>query len=360
MLSRGLIHAFSLYLSILNGSSASTDGNQTIASTFPQLQELSEDRHTSLPSSRGGRNVNQCCALAIRSSLFFDENNNLTLRNSSAIKFDTTLNTFASSQFPCGAKYIGKVEGAPSVRVNYQWCRANCGGWQISSNSAINEWVSPLIGFVVPSIVFCLSIPRRLKVNIPDGLFDVALGKVISTPQILLNAPLACIMVTVDTIFWLMTIFALAGPILYSGVYEAALDQRILKYVDDKRANFRLSVARRAHLLFIILIGNLDMLYDPQGGDDHAWNHLLRPLSVLDSLKPVFVAGTDVPVVTQASLGVTKIRLGTMLASQWSFGITVGAPALLSELPLSFSVARSSTHSWIILQIWATTILATP
>ena len=149
-------------------------------------------------------------------------------------------------------------------------------GWQISKDSKINDWVSPFVGFLIPAIVFCLAIPRRRQLNVPDTLFDVPPGEVASAIRVVVMVPAAALIAAIDTIQWLVTIFALAGPILLSGIYEAVLDSRLLEYLDEKMRNNLLSTAQRAHLLLVILVGNLDMMHDPSGRDDTAWNHIDR------------------------------------------------------------------------------------
>lgn len=149
-------------------------------------------------------------------------------------------------------------------------------GWQISKTSKINDWVSPFVGFVIPAIVFALAIPRRRKLNIPDTLFDIPPGEVASAIRIVVMVPAAALIAATDTIVWLVTIFAHAGPILLSAIYEAVLDSRLLEYLDEKMRNNLLSTAQRAHLLLVILVGNLDMMHDPSGQDDTAWSHIDR------------------------------------------------------------------------------------
>lgn len=174
--------------------------------------------------------------------------------------------------------------------------------------------MSPFLGFLIPSVVFCLAIPRRRKLHIPEGLFDVPLNEITSnifrTPFIAL---IAAVLVTLDTMIWLMTIFALSGPILVSGIYEASLDQKILGFVRTKIDNGRLSIAQRAQLLYTILVGNLDMLTVPdnEAVDNTPWSHINGLIRK---------EREDVVTFTKK----TKTRLRTMLAAQYSFGVTVG------------------------------------
>ena len=141
----------------------------------------------------------------------------------------------------------------------------------------------------------------------------------------------AAIIVSIDTIAWLLTIFALSGPILVSGVYEAFLDNILLEYVQDNIDTGGLNTTIRARILYTILVGNLDINAVPDGEDprNSAWNHINaddadpnHPEN--DSLLRELRAPNDVA----PDADRTKTRLRTMLASQYSFGVTVGAPVL--------------------------------
>ena len=143
-------------------------------------------------------------------------------------------------------------------------------------------------------------------------------------PRAILAALAAAVLVVLDTIAWLMTIFALSGPILLSAIYEAFLDNRLLEYVHNERP--RLSVAERARLLYIILVGNLDM--NGKGDDEDVSN---GPWNRIDGRTPedeclLKELKTNEP--PEAVVERSETQLRTMLASQYSFGVTVGAPVV--------------------------------
>lgn len=217
------------------------------------------------------------------------------------------------------------------VNVSYRWCRNNCRGWQISRNSKLNQWISPFVGFLVPSVVFCLAIPRRRKLRIPEVLFDIALNEITThfrTPFVALSAAL---LVTIDTISWLMTIFALSGPILVSGIYEALIDARILAFLQEKIRNKRLSTAQRSRLLYTILVGNLDMLSVPSGehNDNSPLSHVNGLLKKLERIEIEYKCPhNEKSWFRTKAVNKTKTRLRSMLAAQYSFGVTVGAPVI--------------------------------
>jgi hypothetical protein len=72
----------------------------------------------------------------------------------------------------------------------------------------------------------------------------------------------AGVFVVCDTIVWLSICFAFASPMLLSGFYEAFLDNRIIGFLTEKQRNLQLTLDMRARLLFVILVGNLDL--DPE------------------------------------------------------------------------------------------------
>ena len=296
------------------GVLGAANNNTTITEEFPQYYSSTDLRLGQKPSL-GRQNFTHCCLLAVDQWFVAGGKNTTNIRITS-----DDLATFGTRQFPCGATYSGSNAGAPKVNIAYTWCKANCGGWQLSKNSKLNQWVSPLVGFLVPAVVFCLAIPRRRKLHIPDKLFDVPLNKITSNFRTPLIALCAAALVTVDTITWLMAIFALSGPILVGGIYEAFLDSRILSFVQDKIKYSRLTIADRAHLLYSILVGNLDMLTVPEGdAEEHtAWAHV----------DTFLVLQLRSQLVDDHYVQETKTRLRTMLSAQYSFGVTVGAPVI--------------------------------
>lgn len=72
----------------------------------------------------------------------------------------------------------------------------------------------------------------------------------------------AGIVVILDTMIWLSICFALAGPMILGGLYEALLDNRIVEFVHEKRRNGNLTLDMRCRLLMLVLIGNLDLSLD--------------------------------------------------------------------------------------------------
>ena len=133
------------------------------------------------------------------------------------------------------------------------------------------------------------------------------------------------ILVSIDTILWLMMTFAMAGPVLVSAIYEADIDSRILSYLQEKIRNEKLSTRQRAQLMYAVLVGNIDILAIPPGGtgQDTPWYDISGPQGLLRGLET-----RNGQMVDADRIASTKTRLRAMLAVQYSFGVTVGAPVV--------------------------------
>jgi hypothetical protein len=114
---------------------------------------------------------------------------------------------------------------------------------QLSKASEPTQWASVLINFILPSVIFSMTIPRRKKIEL-NYLFEfkwprrsTRYPKVNDYLQLLFS--LICflvllIRVTIDTVLWISVIVIGAGNMLVGGLYEAHLDYRIMKYTKDR------------------------------------------------------------------------------------------------------------------------------
>lgn len=136
-------------------SSNDTVTYSSLTDIFPLLKSLEIDRPRHHPTP-GQQHFPRCCLQAIQESYHII---NGEVYNVPGKFINLSAPELNSTQFPCGAKYQdGHDEGAPEVRVPYSWCKSNCDGWQRSSSNALNEWVQPFVGFILPSAVFCLHV----------------------------------------------------------------------------------------------------------------------------------------------------------------------------------------------------------
>jgi hypothetical protein len=148
-----------LFLVLLFDSVDSQSGRSytSLAEAFPPLEALDQTPFNRYPSI-GRQNFTQCCLQAVSESYIIRDGKVLNNPNAEDTFIRLSPSELNATQFPCGATYKGKSEGAPPVIVPYSWCSQNCGGWQRSTNAALSEWVQPFVGFILPSAVFCLHV----------------------------------------------------------------------------------------------------------------------------------------------------------------------------------------------------------
>ncbi|KEY74949.1 hypothetical protein S7711_01298 [Stachybotrys chartarum IBT 7711] len=287
----------------------------------------------------GGRNTGKCCQMAINESLFINDGE-LRLRPGQTFYLGSLSTLELYPTFPCATAFNGSLIAPPQdFWTPYSWCHDNCAGWSVTQDDDLEGWLKPLIAWILPALVFSLAIPRRRRVELPTFIFKTSLH---ITELLLMPAKitLASFIVTVDTLVWLGFLFAMTGPICLSLVYEAILDAKLLNYVETQIESSRLTVKERAHLLLVLLLGNLETSptdVDMQRfleilPDDVAW--------ALPNFKPAIANhgpnGTQplapfphsqLPSRTK-SIDIMKTKLLAILDSQPTFGVTVGAPAL--------------------------------
>lgn len=112
---------------------------------------------------------------------------------------------------------------------------------------------------------------------------------------------------------------------------KAYLDNILLEYVQTHIDTGGLNTMERARVLYTILVGNLDIDAVPEGenSNNSAWNHINS--AVADRNHPEtdsLLRELELPNHAAPHAIRTKTRLRTMLASQYSFGVTVGAPVV--------------------------------
>jgi hypothetical protein len=250
---------------------------KTLGDVYPALANLSSKPPTNLSPHLGGRSGSWCCKLAMNQSIQIENGKLAFVPGQTFIRGDIqALEKFGN---PCTRSYTpGNTLDQPQVMVNYDWCSSNCPGWGLTQSTDLNVWARPLISFIAPSAVFSVNIPRRRKIQVPSWLLSRNVGSITSVLAILIKVPLASFIVTFDAILWLLVVFTLSGPMILSGLYEAMLDVRILRYLDYHVNINSMSVRQRAHLLLVVLLGNLDI--------QSAWGDSERLVGPLENESP--------------------------------------------------------------------------
>lgn len=252
-----------LALGFLSTIALAQASNKTIEDFLSAVVGHSEYAPKRWRTAIGGQNFTWCCIQAVVESLAVDENDNLVAaENPPIIDLNVTdlLRAEDSNQFPCTARYDSdQPYGAPEINVPYAWLAGTCPGWALSSGSNLNGWLQPLSGFLLPAVVFCLSVPRRRKIHVFREFFVADLAGIKSYIPAFVGAIGAMMIVTLDTIIWLSLCWGLSAPMILSGLYEALLDSRVVEFVREKMKSRNLTLDMRCRLLMLVLIGNLDL-----------------------------------------------------------------------------------------------------
>ncbi|KAI0456478.1 hypothetical protein F5B21DRAFT_513318 [Xylaria acuta] len=324
----------------------------SVGTYFPQLAGLSLDPPDPRPASLGGQSFTHCCLIALNESLVVRDGN-LSYASPSfvdpGVSIEDLLAAAQNNAFPCGAEFTGNRSGAPVVSVTYNWCTDRCPGWEISHFNVLQQWIGPLVQFIVPCLAFCTNVPRTRKLAIPDVVFRAHPRTVVGLATYWVRLLGALVITLLDTVVWLSICFAFAGPMLLSAVYEYALDRKVLEFLSLPKENPpKIPMRLRAHLLLAVVCGNIRMAMreraDEGGGhtprvdgglegpeSKRVVPHRLvhnsiwkRIMTMVDEYEASRMAGSES---TQHVVSLPT-KLKSLLNSQASFGSTVGASIL--------------------------------
>ncbi|KAI0417908.1 hypothetical protein F5X98DRAFT_130149 [Xylaria grammica] len=330
----------------------------SVASFFPQLAGLSLDPPDPRPVAIGGQSFTHCCLIALDESLVVRDGN-LSYADISfvdpSVSIDDLQYAAQNDAFPCGAEFTGDKNGAPVISVTYNWCRDKCPGWELSHFNVLQQWIGPLVQFIVPCLAFCTNVPRTRKLGIPNVVFQAHPRTVVGFATYWIRLLGALILMLLDTVVWLSICFAFAGPMLLSAVYEYALDRKVLEFLSPPKGEPpKIPMRLRAQLLLAVVCGNIRMAMrertDSDLGDDASSGctpvgsdlgdlekaeepvpHRLvhnsiwkRIMTMVDEYEASRLDGNE-KALQVVSL---PVKLKSLLSSQASFGSTVGASIL--------------------------------
>lgn len=147
----------------------------------------------------------------------------------------------------------------------------------------------------------------------PDELFARDILEGVSWLLVPFAIAAALVFVTIDILLWLSICFAFAAPMIHSAILEAFLDYQVLKLLETSVKYGPMAVHMSAHLLYVVLVGNLD-----PGDKRHSqspWHHVQKLVDCLNPngrMQPEDNAMRD-------RFKQTKIRLGAILECQYSY-----------------------------------------
>lgn len=171
------------------------------------------------------------------------------------------------------------------------------------------SWTAPIVQFILPSVIFSMTIPRQKKIEY-DYLFDFDIENGFLRLAISMVLFLIILLpVFIDTVIWMSTIVVAAGNMIVSGIYEAFIDYRIIKYVQSLDGNNNEAMLeRKRQLLITIASGNLQL------GKGNPQIEIPKAIVVTSKRED----GREK----------SRSRLLNLLGAQSSFGSAVGSPVL--------------------------------
>ena len=61
----------------------------------------------------------------------------------------------------CGQEYNASIGAAHPLMIPYSFCTSKCPGFGLAEGRKPGQWAAPIVQFILPSIIFSMSIPRR-------------------------------------------------------------------------------------------------------------------------------------------------------------------------------------------------------
>ncbi|KAK6067931.1 hypothetical protein SCUP234_11404 [Seiridium cupressi] len=324
----------------------------------------------------GGLNFTYGCLLAVNKSLQITSDGHLDFQETSYFDGNATI---PQVQEAAGYGSLCTNNGsALRIVVPYRWCEDNCSGWEISHWNFLQQWIGPLVQFILPCLAFCLSIPRSWKVSLPQWIFESEPDDIAAFFAYPVKFTIAFTIVFCDTILWLSICFAFAGPMLLSAVYEYILDGMILDFLRPRKhyQQPRIPPVTKARLLLTAVVGNVKLEPRPPNrtptlpgmritSNDEIWSHIMgvtdglvtrppkRPPVGIESVREASASGgvqstPDNTLLSTSSSSTSRsiapetldntasllsrvepeLKLKALLNAQSSFGGAVGAPVV--------------------------------
>jgi len=183
--------------------------------------------------------------------------------------------------------------------------------------------------------------------------------------QLLSKAIAAAILGILNAFIWVVIVFSTAAPMIFSGLYEASIDRQVLRAIEKEVGKLKdtpgiadkdKGVKHQVHLLYAILVGNLELQQPKSSGEGGAGTAASEEThkKTTDNM-PSGLSAAEIKAAGRAWHDVDHLvrefdhkeehaknrmgrRLLTMLGCQASFGASIGAPIAFYLGSFLFSV----------------------
>ncbi|RYP33980.1 hypothetical protein DL767_004501 [Monosporascus sp. MG133] len=147
--------------------------------------------------------------------------------------------------YVCAQDYAEHIPPADYISVNLETCLAFNPGWEGSKIETPSQWAGPLVGFLLPSLGFIISIPRGWNIPASTG-----------------NIGVVTFVLVLDTLVGIGIVFGWAGPYIAGALHESFVDWGVLgqvnKIIDERRALDLRASESEWFALAITLAGSFD------------------------------------------------------------------------------------------------------
>jgi hypothetical protein len=152
----------------------------------------------------------------------------------------------------CGQEYAKGKLAADYVTTDLDTCFRLNPGWESSKADKPSQWAGPLVGFLLPSLAFVISIPRPCHIPLPTK--KIAGNKI----SAFIWGLLALVLLFVDTWLSVGLVFGFASAWIAGAIHELYVDRAILKELKTKIDSGEGLDHEDRFVLAITLVGSFD------------------------------------------------------------------------------------------------------
>ncbi len=124
-----------------------------------------------------------------------------------------------AKNYVCEQSFNQSLSSASDLAVSYVYCQAKCADWTLVTLISLSNWVSTLLQFILSVMIFSMTISWSYKFEISIVLFDFDIKKWTKIAKIALSFLVVFLIVTIDTVFWVMTLLTEAELMLFNELY---------------------------------------------------------------------------------------------------------------------------------------------
>jgi len=233
-----------------------------------------------------------------------------------------------AKNYICEQSFNQSLSSASDLAVSYVYCQAKCADWTLITLISLSNWIFTLLQFILSMMIFSITISWSYKFEILIILFDFDIKKWTEIVKITLSFLVVFLIVTINTVFWVMTLLTEAELMLFNELYETLLNYKIIVYFNNcsRVHHQKLSIAQWVALLRVIVVDNLRLKI--RDLKKIIKKTIIKELKIQNMMNLKSIIRNELSTETDATANATRICLLLILSSQLSFEFTVEASVL--------------------------------